>query len=93
LHMSRIHPECPDSDLTDRSVAADVVFAKSLRRKKTKRKTKATVMKMTMKTTKTTTGTRSERPWFQHIIGIQFGAERSANEVSSSVRDWLLVGR
>ena len=22
--MSRIHPECPDSDLTDRSVAADV---------------------------------------------------------------------
>jgi hypothetical protein len=26
LHMSRIHPECPDSDLTDRSVAADVVL-------------------------------------------------------------------
>jgi len=24
--MSRIHPECPDSDLTDRSVAADVVL-------------------------------------------------------------------
>ena len=65
-------------------------FAKSLRRKKTKRKTKATVMKMTMKTT---TGTRSERPWFQHIIRIPFGAERSTNEVSSSVRDWLLVGR
>jgi hypothetical protein len=24
--MSRIHPECPDSDPPDRSVAADVLF-------------------------------------------------------------------
>ena len=26
LDMSRIHPECPDSDPSDRSVAADVVL-------------------------------------------------------------------
>ena len=26
VEMPRIHPECPDSDLTDRSVAADVVL-------------------------------------------------------------------
>jgi hypothetical protein len=26
LDMSRIHPECPDSDLSDRSVAADVLL-------------------------------------------------------------------
>jgi hypothetical protein len=24
--MSRIHPECPDSDLSDKSVAADVLL-------------------------------------------------------------------
>ncbi len=26
LDMSRIHPECPDSDSSDRSVAADVLL-------------------------------------------------------------------
>jgi len=26
LNMSRIHPECPDSDPSDRSVAADVLL-------------------------------------------------------------------
>ena len=26
LGMGRIHPECPDSDPSDRSVAADVLF-------------------------------------------------------------------
>ena len=26
LDMSRIHPECPDSDPSDRSVAADVLL-------------------------------------------------------------------
>jgi hypothetical protein len=56
-------------------MAADVSFDKSLRRKK--RNTKATVKKMTRMTTKRRTATRSERSWFQQIIGIQFGAKRS----------------
>jgi hypothetical protein len=67
-------------------------FDKSLRRKRKKRKTKATAMKVTMMTKKTRTGTRSERSWIQQIIGLQFCAKRSTFEVSSSVRDWLMVG-
>jgi hypothetical protein len=55
--MDRIHPEYPDSDPPDRSVAADALLDKS----QTRRKTKATAKeKMTMMTTKTTTATRSE---------------------------------
>ena len=57
--MSRIHPECPDSDPSDRLVATDVVLRQEPA-KKTKRKTKATARKMRMMTRKTR-ATRSER--------------------------------
>jgi hypothetical protein len=34
IGMSRIHPECPDSDPSDRSLAADVVFDKRQMRRR-----------------------------------------------------------
>ena len=88
-----MHPECPDSDPSDQSVAANVLLCQEPEEEEDQEEDEGDGNEDDDETTKTRTATRSERAWFQQIIGIQFGTERSTNEVSSSVRDWILVGR
>ena len=59
--MSRIHPECPDSDPSDRSVAADVLLRQEPGEEEDEEEDEGDGKEMTIMTTKRTTATLSER--------------------------------
>ncbi len=58
--MSRIRPECADSDPSDRSAAADALLRQEPDEEEDEEEDEGTAEKMPMMTTKTT-ATRSER--------------------------------